>query len=294
MSARGAQIHDIGYRSYDGPRHGEGAVARSLFVLGLRHAFGLGRPVKARLLPIGVLLCAVLPALVMVAVVAMFHVPELPISYDGYSSVVQMLSSIFVAAQAPVIFSRDLRYRTLTLYLARPLRRATYVFARLASLFTAILIVVGLPLLVLWVGAMLGGLDADLQTRHMLKALPGNLILTALLTIVGGGLASLATRRGIAIVAIIATLLTTSGIANALGAIIGSSTTGAGIDPSWPGVLNPYTLSQGLGAWWFGFSSSVPAPDSTTDGLVYLGALALWLVGGTALVLRRYAKAGAA
>ena len=63
-----ARIHDLGYRGYDGERLDGGAVARSLYVLGLRHAFGLGRSMKSRLLPLGLLAVSVLPALVMVAI----------------------------------------------------------------------------------------------------------------------------------------------------------------------------------------------------------------------------------
>ena len=46
----------------------------------------------------------------------------------------QLLISVFVAAQAPALISRDLRFRTITLYLARPMRRTDYVLVRLASL----------------------------------------------------------------------------------------------------------------------------------------------------------------
>ncbi|WP_409484390.1 hypothetical protein [Arsenicicoccus dermatophilus] len=293
-SAHGARIHDLGYRGYDGPRLGEGGVTRALFVQGLRHAYGLGRSRRAKWLPVGILLVSLLPALVMVAVVAMTKLPTLPVDYARYPTVLQMVTSIFVAAQAPVVFSRDLRYRAITLYLARPLHRGSYVLARLASLFVAVLMVVGLPVVILYVGALLAGLPAGEHTRKALEALPGILVLTALLTVVGGVLASLATRRGMAIVAIIATLTMSSAVAGGLGAILSSGYSTAGIHPAWPGVLNPFSLAEGLGVWWFDQAPTGPPVQSTVDGVFYLVALVLTLLGGVAILLRRYAKAGAA
>ena len=55
-------------------------------------------------------------------------------AYSTYPVTTQLLISVFVAAQAPTLFSRDLRFRTITLYLARPLRRSVYVLVRAASL----------------------------------------------------------------------------------------------------------------------------------------------------------------
>ena len=44
-------IHDLGYRPYDGPRAGDGAIALALFLSGFRNAFGLGRSGKSKVLP---------------------------------------------------------------------------------------------------------------------------------------------------------------------------------------------------------------------------------------------------
>ena len=41
-------IHDLGYRRYDGPRDGVAIIARTLYVTGLRYAFGLGRSGKSK------------------------------------------------------------------------------------------------------------------------------------------------------------------------------------------------------------------------------------------------------
>ena len=49
------------------------------------------------------------------------------VAYSTYPITTQLLISVFVAAQAPTLLSRDLRFRTITLYLARPMRRSVYV-----------------------------------------------------------------------------------------------------------------------------------------------------------------------
>ena len=51
VAERAGVIHDLGYRHYDGPRDGAATIARTLYVTGLRHAFGLGRSGKSKILP---------------------------------------------------------------------------------------------------------------------------------------------------------------------------------------------------------------------------------------------------
>ena len=106
-------IHDLGYRPYDGARTGTGAIATALFVSGFRNAFGLGRSGKSKVLPFLLLAFNLLPAVVMVGAMTLFGLDQLPLAYPRYASAFQILLSIFVAAQAPVLFSRDLRHGTI-------------------------------------------------------------------------------------------------------------------------------------------------------------------------------------
>ena len=158
-------IHDIGYRGYDGPREGTGVLVRSLYVTGVRHAFGLGRSGRSKVLPFLLLGLGALPAVIVVGVVTMIGLDELPVSYAAYLSQIQMLVTLFAAAQAPVLVSRDLRHRSIVLYLARPLSPALFALTRWASLATAIFIFTLLPTIVLYVGGLLAGLDTGEETR---------------------------------------------------------------------------------------------------------------------------------
>ena len=104
-------IHDIGYRHYDGPRLGASYIRRSLFVETLRGAYGLGRSARSKIVPLVLLAMMTLPAAVIGIVTGYFQMPELPLGYTGYVMNLQVAVTIFVAAQAPAVMSRDLRFR---------------------------------------------------------------------------------------------------------------------------------------------------------------------------------------
>ena len=236
-------IHDQGYRPYTGPRLGAGAIARALTLTGFRNAFGLGRSGKSKVLPFILLGLNLLPAVVLVGVMVLVGLDELPMGYAQYASTTQVLLGIFVAAQAPVLFSRDLRHGSITLYLARPLRASTYALARWISLLVATLVFIWLPVLLLYVGALLGELDAGGQTRNAALALLLGLLLGLDITGIGALISSWSTRRGFAVVATIAVLLIANGVVTAV--------QGIAIDEDRPrvaevaGLFSPYSLYRG-------------------------------------------------
>ena len=217
MTPRGRSvIHDLGYRPYTGPRLGEASIARALILTGFRNAFGIGRSAKSKVLPFILLGMNLFPAVILVGALTLFGADQLPVGYAQYASSTQVLLSIFVASQAPVLFSRDLRHGSITLYLARPLRASTYALSRWTSLLLASLVFVWLPLVIMYVGALLGELDFGEQTKEASIAVFLGLVLALTLTGIAGLLADWSTRRGFAIVATIAVLLIGNGIVTAL------------------------------------------------------------------------------
>ena len=48
----GGVIHDLGYRGYDGPRLGRAQIVRALTWHSFRSAFGIGRGVKGKIIPV--------------------------------------------------------------------------------------------------------------------------------------------------------------------------------------------------------------------------------------------------
>ena len=62
--------------------------------------------------------------------------------------------TIFIAAQAPELVSRDLRSHVLPLYFSRPIRRGDYPLAKYIALTAALLLLIEVPLLIMYVGTI--------------------------------------------------------------------------------------------------------------------------------------------
>ena len=171
-----------------------------------------------------------------------------------------MLLGIFVASQAPVLFSRDLRHGTISLYLARPLPSDTYAIARWGSLLGATLVFLLLPILILYAVALLGELDVSDQSREAAVATGLAVLLALSLAGVAGLIASWSTRRGFAVVATIALLLLGNGIVTAIQAIAGEE--GHPAVGEVAGLFSPYSLYRGLMSMWA--DGDAPTPPTGT------------------------------
>lgn len=284
-----AVIHDLGYRPYTGERHGRGYIAWSLYTLGTRHCFGLGRSGRSKVLPMGLLGVMLLPSVILVGVVVVVGLDQQVVPYSSYPVVTQLLISVFVAAQAPVLFSRDIRYRTLSLYFARPLPRSTFVLVRYASLATALLVLVAAPQLVLYVGGLLADLPPGRETGDVLVALLGTLLLALLLAAFAGVVAAITPRRGLAVAAIVVALVVSYTVVQAVqGISLNFGSDGIAVAA---GVLSPYTLVDGLLVWGFDAEMAMQvAPSSAVAGLAYLAAGAAVVGGGVLVLMARYRR----
>ena len=280
-------IHDLGYRPYTGPRRGEGAITAALFVTGFRNAFGLGRSGKSKVLPFLLLALNLLPAVITLGVVVLVGVDELPIPYVEYASTTQVLLGIFVAAQAPVLFSRDLRHGSISLYLARPLSASSYALARWAALLAATLVFLLLPILLLYVGAVLSELDFSEQTHDAAVAAVLAVLLALTLAGVSGVIASWSTRRGFAVVATIAVLLLANGVVTAV--------QGIATELDRPrlgevaGLFSPYSLYRGCMAA-VTDSEALTPPVGTLMEVGYFATFVGLAVVCVGLLLLRYRR----
>lgn len=283
-------IHDLGYRPYEGPRLGTGAIATALFLTGLRHVFGLGRSGKSKVLPWVLLALNLLPALIMVGILVMVPIGRLPVSYAGYANTTQILVAIFVAAQAPVLFSHDQRHGSIVLYLARPLGAAAYALVRWASLWVAVLLYLVTPILLLYAGAVLSELPVGEQTADALRAVLLVAILAAVLAGVAGVIASWSTRRGFAVVATIMVLLVGDGVVAIIQGIASEQSVSRVGELA--GLLSPYSLYRGS-LELFGFSGGSPTPPTGLLELGYVGVELLIVAASLALLVARFRKVGA-
>jgi ABC-2 type transport system permease protein len=161
----------------------------------------------------------VLPAVVIVAVINVTGATEQPLPYSRYAVAFQLVLAIFLASQAPQLVSRDLRFRTITLYFARPLDRLDYVTAKFLAMAAALLIITSAPLLVLYVGGLLAELPPGRQSAEFAGGILGLIILSFLFGGIGLVFAALTPRRGFAVAIIIVVLLVSYGAVSIVSAV---------------------------------------------------------------------------
>ncbi|MBA0052740.1 ABC transporter permease [Streptomyces sp. AJS327] len=285
-------IHDIGYRHYDGPRLGRGYARLSLFTQSLRGAYGLGRSAKSKALPMVLFVVVCMPAAIVVAVAVATGGDELAVGYSEYTLQLQPVTGIFIAAMAPQAVSLDLRFKTVPLYFSRPIERQDYVLAKYAALAAAIFVFTAAPVLVLYVGALLGELGFADQTGKF----AGGLVLCALFSLLHAGIgltiAAVTPRRGFGVAAIIAVLTVPYFLVSALQEIaVEQEQRGL---TGWIGLGSPGSLLDGIQGAYLGGITLFPGGRELAgvEGLAYLLCIVA-LIGGTyLLLLRRYRKAG--
>lgn len=292
QAAGESQIHDIGYRAYDGPRLGHAYARRSLYSQSLRGAYGLGRSAKSKVLPVLLFVVMCLPALIMVAVTVVTSASDLPIDYTRYAITTQAITALYVAAQAPQAVSLDLRFRTVPLYFSRPIEPTDYVRAKFAALASALFVLTAAPLIVLYVGALLAKLDFAEQTKGFGQGLVSVALLSVLLAGIGLVVAALTPRRGFGIAAVIAVLTISYGAVSTLQGIAHVQDSGSAIP--WIGLFSPVTLIDGVQVAFLGASSAFPGgvDPSQGQGAVYVLVLLALVAGCYGLLNRRYRKAG--
>lgn len=282
-------IHDIGYRHYDGARLGRGYQLRSLFTNSFRSAYGLGRSARSKVLPILMFSVMCLTALILVVVAIVGGMDQLPLPYSRYVTVMSTVIAIYLAAQAPQLVSRDLRFQVVPLYFSRPLTPAAYALAKYAGMAAALFALTGIPLLVLYAGALLARMPLWEQTAQVAGALAGAALLSLLLAGIALLLAALTPRRGFGVASVIAVLLIGYTVASLVQAIaLEEQALTAG---GWFGLLSPFTLVDGVQVWAFGAQpSTVAPPQDTLTGVVFLLVALAGSAASLGLLALRYRR----
>jgi ABC-2 type transport system permease protein len=290
-------IHDLGYRGYDGPRLGRVQIVRALTWHSFRSAFGIGRGVKGKIIPVLAFIAMCLPALVNAFAVARGNARLF--GYDVYVPTLRVaVVTIFIAAQAPELVSRDLRSRVLPLYFCRPLRRSDYPLAKYLALTAALLLLIEIPLLILYVGTIAsakGGSAIWAETRALIPGLGVGLMWAVLFAAIGLVLASLSGRRaystGIVAISCILTFFVSLLLIQAEGGQtgIGSTSTGARV----AGLFSPFTILDGVRVWLGGNPTTGLVANPGRYGPLY-GVLAVVLLaaclGGLAARYRKVSQ----
>ncbi|MCD0450301.1 ABC transporter permease [Actinocorallia sp. API 0066] len=304
-------IHDIGYRHYDGPRLGRGQTLRALYTHNLRALFGLGRGAKAKIIPFALAAFLLLPALADVAIKAIVKEAQFLIPMAAYGYGFQPLIAIFLAALAPVVASREIRYRSVPLYFSRPVGPWDFVAAKFGAFATALVLLVGVPVTVMYVGFLLtrsslieaaqqgGGFGSveDIPTVAGITgdwalALLGVVLLALVLSSFALLVAAFTPRRGFGVAAVIALYLISNVVVGIVQGI--SQDRGAWDVAAWMNLFTPFNLVYSVQVALFDAESEplIAVPD-TAMGLTGLLLCVLVVAGSLAALHARYRKAGA-
>jgi ABC-2 type transport system permease protein len=291
-----ASVYDLGYRPYDGPRHGRTGARWALYRASVRRALGLRRSWRQKVLPWALLAIATIPAVVNVGVG--YVTRDTPVegfeflTYRGYVGVSTALL-LFVALVAPDIVCPDRRYRTLSLILSRPLSGLDYLAAKIGAIASIVFAFGVLPQVVLFVGQMLvddaGALGYASDHLHVLWQVPVAVALLALyLSVLGVAVASLTTRRVVAAAVFLGGLLVSSAVSNIV----------QGPEPrgeSYGELLNLLTIPLKLrDVVFLGHLSDDTSLSGTTGGAAWALVVYLGVVGvATVVLLARYRQVDA-
>ncbi|MEL7155341.1 MAG: hypothetical protein AAFN30_01940 [Actinomycetota bacterium] len=207
-----ARIYDLGYRRYEGERTGVTGSMRSLVGHSVRHALGLGRSARFKVLPVLIVGFAYLPAIAIIGVVALFPIDPsdfLP-TYAEYYGFVTAAIYLFVALIGPLLLCSDRRNGLLGVYLAAALNRPLYLVGKAISITILLLLVTLGPPLLLLISLSLQNLGPDgfgawLETLGQIMA--SSLILGVLFAAVATAISSTTDRTIIASVSVLATIL---------------------------------------------------------------------------------------
>ena len=285
-SSPDGSIYDLGYQHYDGPRLGRAYAIRSLYTHGLAAAFGLGRSARSKVIPMGLFVIALVPAVIALGVAALAGDIVRPVRLDNYYSLIGTVMLLFCAAVAPELVGRDQRHHVLSIYFSRALERRDYALAKLAALLTAMLLIALVPEFVLYVGNALVRPDPVGYLRDHLNE-PGPIVASALATSllvasVALAIAAFTPRRAYATGGIVAGWFIADGIGSAVASV------GATTSARYAVFLSPSLVSDGAIRWFFGTSGDRLLDAAAVPGYWYVAAVLLYSAVALAFVLRRY------
>ncbi len=241
-------IHDLGYRRYSGPRVGASGAWSALYVQSVRTMFGLGRPAKAKAIPVLVIVVTMLPALAML-IAASASNGQVPPRYGQLIGAQLLMFVLFLAAQVPEVLSRDQQHQLLPLLFTRDVTRLTYAMARFWAIFSAVFIVSLAPMLLLYLGeigiAKVPSATFRVMGNRIWPVLAQSTLSALAMSGIGAALAVWTPRRAYATAAIFGTFLLLAAIATGLDDL-------AGVSRRTAELLDPIRAMQTMAMIFFG------------------------------------------
>jgi ABC-2 type transport system permease protein len=285
----GARIYEQGYRRYDGPRLGSANAVRSVWKHTVQRVLGLRRSARHKVLPFLAVSLAYLPAIAFIGILALVpqdatRARELAPEYYQYYGFVTAAIVLFIVFAAPEALCPDRRNRSMSLYLASPLTRDTYLLAKAMAVFSVLCLVTIGPLLLLLVGYVLqnNGPDGPVGVlAELARILGAGAAVAAFGTAFALAMASLTDRKGLATGGALIAVLATHVVA-------GSLAFGMGLSKS-ATMLSLFITPFEVAARILDAPSARTAAEHTPNVTVFLAALA-WTSLFSVLVYVRYAR----
>ncbi len=289
-SADGTEIHDRGYRKYEGSRSGVAGAVRSLTWQTVRSILGMGRPARHKVFPVIVIVIAALPAVVFLGIAILFRdLGDEPLA--NYSELFAFSVApimIFAAMVAPEALVRDRRDGMFSLYLSTPLSRLSYVGAKVLAVLAVMMLIALGPVLLALLGYTVVGNGPDGVVEWLkvfLQLTAGSLVISAVMAAVAMAGASVTDRRAFASVAVVMVAFG--------GAIVSDILVTAAEFSNVYGLLDPLGTAGETATRILGESSGGSESASELAGIdtavVALGTAA-WFAAGACIVGYKYRK----
>jgi len=263
-----AQIFEGGFRPYMGPRLAPRRCFRSLYTYSLGRLLGRKRRFRSKLIGVAAFFVAWIGAVVQIFLAGLFSEFG-DLGFDtvrDYYTQVGVGVVLFTVLATPMLLNTDRRSGLLSLYLASPLSRRSYLNAQTSAIFSLLIVMTLVPVLVLGiVYTSLGsgpGHTGDFFL-FVLRTLTAALALAAVPTALAVAVCSVVRRAGMAIVVVALCLLVPAGITSLLIEEAGVASEIA--------VLDPLRLSRALAKRSFALPLTDDSPGT-------LDAVATWLV----------------
>ena len=265
---RQAQIFEGGFRPYTGPRLAAGRCFNSLYGYSLGRLLGRKRRFRSKLPALISFFVAWIGAVGIIFWASLFaefgdlHFDNVREYYE-WTGVGVVL---FIVLSTPMLLNTDRRSGLLSLYLASPLSRRSYLNAQTSAILSLLVIMSLVPVLVLGIVYTTLGLGpghAGDFFLFMLRTLAAALALAAAPTALAVAICGLVRRTGMAIVVVALCLLVPQGITSLLILEAGAAHEIA--------VLGPLQVSRALAGRAHGLALTV-------DSNATLDAVATWVV----------------
>jgi len=230
------EVYDLGYQRFEGERSGPPQALRAIWRDSIRASLGLGRSLSSKLLPLGLIVLVLLPAVFVIVILGFFNsftgglddVDLEGFSNREYFQLALVPLMLYASMIGPEMFCPDRRSNVLVLYFTRPLTPMNYVAARWFGFLTVSTLVLWSPQLLLFAThAVIADSPAD-WARDNLEIIPqaalSGLILAAMLTSVALAVSSFTDRRPYAAGATLGLLVLFSVVGEVLAELVSGST----------------------------------------------------------------------